>query len=127
MVLKINQLCRIFLNTSPDGYAVVKNIQKALTARILKRASEPFGCWLIHYRAHCPDEAEDTLMRRMKYLLNFGMFAFGGENVTRGNLKNLIVDKPSPITVGTPTHITHHSQLWPMSDYAIRNLGYANS
>ena len=28
-----------------------------------------------------------------------GMFAFGGENVTRGNLKNLIVDKPSPITV----------------------------
>ena len=27
------------------------------------------------------------------------MFAFGGENVTRGNLKNLIVDKPSPITV----------------------------
>merc|ERR1712070_1175917 len=28
-----------------------------------------------------------------------GMFAFGGENVTRGNLKNLVVDKPSPITV----------------------------
>jgi len=28
-----------------------------------------------------------------------GVFAFGGENVTRGNLKNLIVDKPSPITV----------------------------
>merc|ERR1719311_447386 len=27
------------------------------------------------------------------------MFAFGGENVTRGNLKNLVVDKPSPITV----------------------------
>ena len=25
-----------------------------------------------------------------------GMFAFGGENVTRGNLKNLIVDEPSP-------------------------------
>jgi len=28
-----------------------------------------------------------------------GMFAFGGENVTRGNLKNLVTDKPSPITV----------------------------
>ena len=28
-----------------------------------------------------------------------GLFAFGGENVTRGNLKNLVVDKPSPITV----------------------------
>jgi hypothetical protein len=27
------------------------------------------------------------------------MFAFGGENVTRGNLKNLVTDKPSPITV----------------------------
>merc|ERR1712086_913050 len=40
-----------------------------------------------------------------------GMFAFGGENVTRGNLKNLIVDKPSPITValaqasGVPVHV----------------------
>merc|ERR1712046_34823 len=40
-----------------------------------------------------------------------GLFAFGGENVTRGNLKNLVVDKPSPITValaqesGVPVHV----------------------
>jgi hypothetical protein len=28
-----------------------------------------------------------------------GLFSLLGENVTRGNLKNLITDKPSPITI----------------------------
>merc|ERR1712054_169854 len=55
------------------------------------------GCpWVLSWNIAFEMKANDAARRKSD---KDGMFAFGGENVTRGNLKNLVTDKPSPITV----------------------------
>merc|ERR1711988_1432106 len=55
------------------------------------------GCpWVLSWNIAFEMKANDAARRKSD---KDGLFAFGGENVTRGNLKNLVIDKPSPITV----------------------------
>merc|ERR1711935_903933 len=62
-----------------------------------------------------------------------GLFKLMDANVTRGNLKNLVTDKPSPITVGLaqtgskgfPVHVNPESTLY-SNTQAATNFGFVD-
>merc|ERR1712046_454972 len=55
------------------------------------------GCpWVLSWNIAFEMKANDAARRKGD---GDNMFAFDGSNVTRGHLKNLVIDKPAPITV----------------------------
>jgi len=76
---------------------VVNKGGEALEAKYFDADQCKGGCpWVLSWNIAFEMKANDAARRKSD---KDGMFAFGGENVTRGNLKNLVTDKPSPITV----------------------------